>query len=60
MPLLARELVYIGETAGVDAAKRVYEALKDEPVDLHGDRVDWSVIERDIYRALDERAHGGG
>lgn len=41
VPMLADDLVAIGAALGEDIARRVYYALAREPIDAHGERVDW-------------------
>jgi hypothetical protein len=49
-PISADLLVEIGRACGVPAAEAVYLALAREPVDAHGQRVDWLVIAARIRR----------
>jgi hypothetical protein len=44
-------LIAIGRTCGAHVALAVYLALKQEPLDRAGERVDWLLIERAILRA---------
>lgn len=49
---VVRDLVQIGRTLGVEMAERMYLALREEPRDAHGDRIDWTAIAAEITRPL--------